>query len=576
MVAPPPKDSPSAQPALWSVGLELLGIVILFYLFAGYEPPGVNEAHYLTKAKHYWNPQWCAGDRFLESADAHAVFFWTFGWITRYVSLSEAAWWGRAVCWLLLAWSWRRLSYAVVPRVGFAILSAGLFLLFIKQYAMAGEWVVGGVEAKCFAYVFVLLGLEGIARNRWQWVFPLCGAAAAFHVIVGGWAVLIAFGVWCLLQLTRQKADDSLPSFLQLLPALILGFVLSLPGLLPCVLLNRGTDPAIIAEGNVIYVYQRLKHHLVLHSFQPSKIYQAWWGSTYIARHALLMLGLVGLTGIVTQVRPLWRVTLFAWGCIVLVICGAVIDLISTAIPREQSAAVLRFYWFRMSDAMVPVGVALAITWWIAVGIQGPRWRAIAMGLAILASGFNLAEIVAQRTRLQVLEGDVQSSLREIAETKGAFNPRERLLNWQACCRWIREHTEEDAVFITTKGLPQTFLWYAERAEVASWKNAPQDAQGLVDWMRRIEDIHYDVEFLQPPSIDKSLLPEKRWPAVGAKYGARYLVGKIKKGQPPLGLERVYPNADFDNSSFAVYRLPDWDVEELEVPVWEGAGDAQP
>jgi hypothetical protein len=96
---------------------------------------------------------------------------------------------------------------------------------------MAGEWVVGDVEAKGIAYVFVFLGLEALLRQRHGWVFPLMGAAAAFHVIVGGWAVVAAGIAW--LVLWKSDRRNSVASLSSLPPSVMLGFVLSLPGLLP-------------------------------------------------------------------------------------------------------------------------------------------------------------------------------------------------------------------------------------------------------------------------------------------------------------------------------------------------------
>src|SRR5687767_7341576 len=101
------------EPAGW-VAMELVWLLAVFFLFAGSPPPDVGEAHYLAKAKHYWQPNWVAGDLFLESADAHGVFYWTFGWVTQFLSLEASAWLGRAITWLLLAWSWRRLSWSLV------------------------------------------------------------------------------------------------------------------------------------------------------------------------------------------------------------------------------------------------------------------------------------------------------------------------------------------------------------------------------------------------------------------------------------------------------------------------------
>src|SRR4051812_33122965 len=95
---------------------EIAWIFLIFFLFAGSVPPDVGESHYLVKARHYWEPVWCAGDLFVESRDAHAIFYWTFGWLTRFCSLAATAWIGRVITWLFLAWSWQRLSWAIVPR----------------------------------------------------------------------------------------------------------------------------------------------------------------------------------------------------------------------------------------------------------------------------------------------------------------------------------------------------------------------------------------------------------------------------------------------------------------------------
>src|SRR3954452_8924223 len=129
--------------------VEVLLIALLFFVATGDPTPGVNETHYIARLKHYWNPQWCAGDLFLESSDTQLVFIWLFGWLTRFVPLSATAWIGRVAAWLFVAWSWQRLSWRIVPKPMAAVLSAGLFLALNNYLQMAGEWVVGGVEAKC-------------------------------------------------------------------------------------------------------------------------------------------------------------------------------------------------------------------------------------------------------------------------------------------------------------------------------------------------------------------------------------------------------------------------------------------
>ena len=141
----------------------------------------------------------------------------------------------------------------------YSVLSAALLVALNDRFQMAGEWIVGGVEAKGFAYVLVMLGLEALVRNRWGWSLVALGAAAAFHVIVGGWAVVAWAVAWLC-------ADERPPLPTLVLPALV-GGLLSLGGLWPAVELTRGVDPQLVHEANRLYVYERLPHHLLPQQF---------------------------------------------------------------------------------------------------------------------------------------------------------------------------------------------------------------------------------------------------------------------------------------------------------------------
>ncbi len=110
--------------AIAEVGL----IFLIFFIQGAWPVPGVNETHYLTKAKHYWNPSWCPGDLFLDSLDAHQVFYWTCGWLTSLAQPDSHRLVRPAGDLALLACAWRRLSFVLVPRPLFAVLSAALFV----------------------------------------------------------------------------------------------------------------------------------------------------------------------------------------------------------------------------------------------------------------------------------------------------------------------------------------------------------------------------------------------------------------------------------------------------------------
>ena len=150
-------DKKLSQDWRWQT-LEVLWIFLLLFLFVGSPPPDAGESHYLVKAKHYWDRDFCRGDLFLESPEAHLVFCWVFGWLTRFCSLDATAWILRVIAWLGFAFAWQRLSWAVAPQRFWSILSAGLMLALLRGCHMSRELIlVGGVEAKVFAYVLVQL-----------------------------------------------------------------------------------------------------------------------------------------------------------------------------------------------------------------------------------------------------------------------------------------------------------------------------------------------------------------------------------------------------------------------------------
>ena len=217
---------------------------LLFFVYAGTPSPDVNEAHYLAKAKHYWDPAWCGTDLFLASADAHAAFYAVFGWPSLWVSLPVVTWLGRLLVWGLIAWGWQRLSWSILPRRYVSLLSAAWFLVLVDYCHLAGEWAIGGLEAKGIAYACVLFGLHALMCQRWTAVWIWLGAASAFHVLVGGWSAVAAGLAWWLSG--RQR-----PPVRSMWKGLVSGFALALFGLVPALGLTIGTEPTIATQGQL-------------------------------------------------------------------------------------------------------------------------------------------------------------------------------------------------------------------------------------------------------------------------------------------------------------------------------------
>lgn len=511
---------------------EILLIFAVFFLQGAWPVPDVNEAHYLGKAAHYWNPHWIENDFFLDSPDTHHVFYFTFGWLSLWLEPAAMAWLGRIVTWGLLAWSWWRLSVAIVPRPWFAVFSGALFAYLVERGHMAGEWVIGGVEAKGFAYVLVFPAVEALVRNRWNRALLCFGGAACFHVLVGGWAAVAAGLGW--VGLGRQR-----PPLRSLMPGLAGGLILALPGLVPSLVLDWGADPATVRAAHEIYVYKRLAHHLVFGRFPLEMICRFL---ALVAAFALL----ARRTAIQAREAPeasrsaadasgSKRLVAFVVGSLVIAAVGVELGMLAEFRPGF-AAGLLRYYWFRLSDVAVPLGVALLAALWVGqlLDARSPGAKGIA-AILLLLCGLHLAGFALERPPGTLPRGD----------------KRVRHPEWRLACEWIAQSPliPRNAVFLTPME-SQTFKWRARRAEVVSRKDVPQDARTIVQWWNRLQDIHGT----------QSCDPEYKWYAsltargeatlrqLGAKYGADYL---LTEATPRLALELLYANR-----VYAVYRIP--------------------
>ena len=512
---------------------SLIEIALIFVVFAvqgAWPLPDNNEPYYLGKAIHYWNPDWLAGDFFLESPDAHTVFYFTFGWLSLLLSPTALACAGRIACWLLLAVGWRRLSFAAVPRAWWSILTAALFAGLMDRFHMAGEWVIGSVEAKPFAYALVFFGFEALLKDRWNRGLLFFGAAAAFHVLVGGWTAVAAGLAWWMLKFDGR--GFVFRSLRLLWPGILGGLLLSLPGLIPSLALDWGADAEIARQAHLIYVFERLAHHLFLVGMRRELVLRmALLGCFWI----LLGIWRERLEIDAERRWPLDALRAFVAGAIVIAAVGGAIHLL---IPFDAglAAGLLRYYWFRLLDVALPLGVAIESVAIIAAlsGVRPAAGRCW-LALAIILAAFHLGDRAIDRI--------------------AAAPPRGFRLadydSWRDACDWIAQsgEIEPDAVFIAPR-MSGTFRWFANRRQVAVRKDIPQSAGSIVEWWRRIRDI-YEVS---PPRRDRrwcrSLAEagSERLAQLAVRYEVDYVL--VERTEPPLDLPVVY-----SNRAYTIYRL---------------------
>ena len=465
---------------------------LMLYSLSAAPIPAVNEPHYLCKARQYWQPDWCAGDFFLQSTNAHTVFYATVGSLTQWCSLEQSAWIGRLLALLVLAVGWCSLLVTLRGGRWFPLHVCWLFLALQACGNFSGEWLVGGVEGKVFGYGLLFAALGQMNRGRMTLAGGLAGMAVAIHPVIGVWGLLALAGASALdcwptvasgfFQGTRRSAHPT--SLVEVAPPASprvvavkwlsgLG-VLSLcmlPGLIPVYhLLSESVPQPTKAAANFIQVYYRLAHHLDPMTFLP----RAYYGYA-----ALLAVWLVTMP--VGRRSVLHRRFDKIVGCAVLfAIVGVIIGWGPRPAPQmtwyAQRAQLLKFYPFRLADVLVPLAVSIGVA--RCLQFRGLIWKQFIGYGALFAFALIRANAVIETNRYT-------------GELKG---------DWIAACQWIDQHLPRD-VMVYAPHNGWAFKWFAQRAEYVAFKDCPQDAAGIVEWNRRLIylrrwfEAHYDDEY---------------------------------------------------------------------------------
>lgn len=510
---------------------------LLIYSFVRAAIPAVNEPHYLCKAKHYWQPDFCPGDLFLDSANAHLVFYQTIGFLTSFLSFESSAIIGRLIGLLLVATGWVHLASQLVKTRLQIIASVVVYLAIAALGSFSGEWVVGGIESKVVAYGFLFHALAFVAKRKTSHTAICLGLATSFHPVIGVWSVVACLFA-TLISNQNQNAfayyQPQQKSITYHLQNVLLFLVCAAPGLLPALAMLKSGDPEISFAADYLQVFYRLKHHLNPQVF-PTR--------AYVFLTSLLGIGFFGimlsrrrhnrervsLTDLYQNQFRKWFFC-FVVGSLLILASGLIIGWLPIDHSHrhwafELQAKLLKFYPFRLADVMLPVAIALLLVAQVGA-ITSRTSRTIQVGTLVLIIATGMAVFCLK------LPPDRDSS--RMAEKQKA--------DWIAACHWIAEHSPRDAHFMTPNE-SWAFKWYAQRAELAAYKDCPQDAPSLIEWNHRQTAV-------------------RRW--AQNNYNKGYSADALKRLKKDLGVThliagRLGPikiDPIYQNDSYRVYELP--------------------
>ncbi len=585
--------------------VDFLCVFCVFFIYAGSSVPAINEPHYWTKAAHFWDTNFGKGDLFLESGDAHWLFFASFGYLTQCMPMARAVWTGRFLTWIFLAIGWTMLgrslwldganrekyeSHRPIARLNVeAPLIAScwglLWLVGLHYGHWAGEWVVGGCESKGIAYALIFAGLALAIQQRWTLAWALLGGAAAYHVVTGIWVIVcvatVSLVIDCCKPTENCPKTSSFQGFSRWFATHRAGWAVCLVGVIvgvvPAIAPDWGTDPVLANESAVELVYTRLGHHLAPTRFSWMRwqnfgmqlvfasivIWMAtrskWQKHGKPEANAQVLTENTGLppstpAANVFSTIPMGMQLVIGWGLFgfAVALFGLLIDLAFGKAFPILTSKLLRFYLFRWNDVAMPMMIGSLVVSFAygkltftpsPLGARLVAWTCVLVpGLILLGYRFDM------NWNETIPAGD---KAHFVAKSDSESEQVKQFEDWLRVCDWIRSRSDPESLWLTPRR-QQSFKWHTGRPELVCWKDAPQNAAAVVEWsQRRVDAYQYDKKkILQPWTT------EKLW-ELHAKYGIRYvLLDRRVLGQIPPLLPILYPSQGEFNETFAVFELP--------------------
>ena len=425
---------------------------------APFAAPGLlgNESDVLAIARQFAQPDWIPHDWYLQLPGGYRALFNVLfrALLESPLQTSSAILIGRLLVAALLAAALASLLallecpwYLGVP---------GIWLYLRHSSLGAGEWIVGGLETKPFAYALAILGMVSFARRRWTAAFAQLGLAASFHMLVGAHAltcVLFAAAT------DRNQLRPHLRALLRRLWLLPLCAAFAICAALRQRVAARALSPAELERASAIYVRFRVAHHLM-----PSEFAGHW------ALALTLCIAFFALT--VSSTRGAQRfIAAVGLGSTLLFVIGLILSL-------TGPIGALKLYWFRFPDTMAPLlsgvlaGSRLS-AWLERLCARDARWlrlAAAALALAlVLQRGYRAARGLASSLPLSDEEFFATGVDPQLA----------------AALHWIRHETAADSRFLIPPSL-EAFYFLAQRPSFVSFKHFPQLEADTIEWRRRI------------------------------------------------------------------------------------------
>ena len=442
------------QPSKGAVFAILFALGLISKLL--YKFPSVNEFDVVVFAKHFVDRSWIAGDWYLSQEIGYRTLFnLIVGGAAKIIPLPALILLGRSIIIALFAFAVSKIAAELKIKL---VALVPIYVYFLSNQSMfAGEWMIGGLETKPFAYCSILFALYFAMRKRPKVAAALLGLAFSFHMLVG------FYGGFCIAAASaivyrKSIIGNGFKRFIEPISAYIIAGAFGIYSIVQYISASSGADQSTAGE---IYVLYRVAHHVL-----PSAWANELWLPLSIMCAIILVAGAIFI-----REKPLKLLLIAASMGFVFFGIGAILFL-------TNNIPLLRFYWFRFPDVFTTFAIGLAISTGISRIVEKTKFTRrrnililTCIALSIMATAISIVKFADQ------IKSTARSKPYRYARVDEDLG--DMLL-------WISWNTPKDAVFLVSPAIEE-FYYLAERTMFISLKHSPQTANNIIEWFDRLK-----------------------------------------------------------------------------------------
>lgn len=507
----------------------------------------VNELHHLPLSRHFVEPTWLANDIYYSEPPGYRLLFQLlFGPLTATFGFLATSIIGRMLGYLALAISLWTLARQLGLRLLTLLVAIGL-LVYVRrpQGVMAGEWLIGSIEPKVFAYSAIFMALSALLTGRYLWMTACLGMAASFHALVGGWA---SIAVLLLLLWRKRSVVLDGRRWLAALPIYAVTSIFALTAVLTQVL--RPVETSDISP-SYIYAYLRNPQHVnpmswPLEEWLYLSAYLLVFGlsTVFVLRHSTVVDKTTAVPVYSMQGIRSRRADFACFVLCTLIPFGAGI-LIA---PLDHNGQILQYYPFRVGDLMLPLGTALFLALALEKLLFIHRRGAISITLIILIGfGIEATRFYDKGMALQDFPGKGQGVNPEMIDTAS----------------WLQQHVPDGEPVVSSPVELAPLPWLSDHPSIAKFRFVPSASSADVEaWFNRITDLGGGIDLLSYVDRQTDARREIRRALTEAYNGldTEYMIGLMDKYQSRYAVtnagQRLELPIAHENSRYRIYSYP--------------------